>query len=73
MSETPRTDAELPDVLVVADGQAGFIKGKTVSADFARTLERENAALLAELSRSNPRGAREWSWPPIRVEVTHAP
>ena len=47
---TPRTDAALIDELVCADGQTAFIKGKTVPADFARTLERELAAAKAEIA-----------------------
>ena len=43
---TPRTDAE------IVNGEEITFRGKYVSADFARTLERENEALRAEKSNA---------------------
>jgi len=65
MSDTPRTDAALLtlDVAFTSyDGLASQPK-EVVEPDFARQLERENAALEATLSMvydANQRGIRAW-------------
>ena len=51
MSDTPRTDDE---AFMLDDGQ-----GEAVMSDFARQLERENAALRADIADAK---YREWPY-----------
>jgi hypothetical protein len=54
MSDTPRTDAETwRDEMDHVDTEYTFAQSATVSADFARQLERELAAKTSEFDRLN--------------------
>lgn len=63
MSDTPRTDAAQKHKITVRDHEYGAYMVEMVTAEFARTLERELATLVAEkkeAERQREIVAREW-------------